>query len=113
MASQVISFATRVSKAFGAITASYTDLGAAFTVTPRLIKVVNTTDADIDISYDDGASDNDVAPAHSIYVYDGNANRNAQTNQWVFRVGTQVQIKYQTVPTEGAVYLVTAYGQGE
>lgn len=113
MASQIIAFATRRSLAFGSITASYVNLGPAFTVTPRLFKIVNTTDADLDISYDGGASDNDVVPARSFCLYDGNANRNSQVSQWVFRIGTQVQIKYQTAPTSGAVYLITAYGQGE
>lgn len=95
------------SLAFGAIGAAFTDLGTALTSVTRIAKVVNTTDADVIISYDGGVNSNDVVPAGGFYLYD------EASNGLVFSIGTQFSARRLTVPTSGTLYLVAAHARGE
>lgn len=110
--SQVVAFDTLRSIAFGSITNSYQTLGSAFTHPVRVAKIVNNTDGDMFIS-DDGTNNKDFIPAGGTVVYDWTTNREGDGNVFVYGVGTQLYIKYSTVPTKGAVYAIEVYGRGQ
>jgi hypothetical protein len=97
--------------AFGSISGTYAALGTPFTHPMRLIKIVNTCDTAMNISFD-GTTNNDFIPAGSFALYDLTANQETQSG-FYFQIGTQVYVKQATAPSSGAVYLIALYGQGE
>ncbi len=111
MASLVVSVDGLRSLGFASISGSYTAVGTAFTHPMRVIKIVNTCDADMIISFD-GVNDNDIVTASSFALYDISTNE-AGIDGWFFRTGTQVYVKQVSAPSSGKVYLTTMYGQGE
>lgn len=112
MASLVISADALRSIGFGSIGASYLPIGTAFSHAMRIIKVINTTDAGMIISYD-GTTDNDYVPAGGFFLYDVTTNQVSNTSGWFFRNGTQVYVKYATAPSSGSVFLSAFYARGD
>ena len=112
-ASQVAKLDTIRSTAFGSVTNSYVALGTKFAHPMRIVKFVNTTDADILITFDPSESE-DILPAGSFVLYDLDSNKEGANTQFVFAVGSQPYIKYASgAPTLGSVYCVCLYGRGD
>lgn len=99
----------RRSLAFGVLNNTYQGLGAAITTPARMIKIVNTTNADIDISLD-GITDMDIAPASSAFIYDFASNKSTNGGNLCLATGDRFYVKTAGAPTSGAVYLVVIYG---
>lgn len=112
MASIVVSVDALRSLGFGAIGASYLPIGVPFAHPVRLLKIINTSNTDMVISFD-GVADNDYVPAGGFTLYDLCTNQINNANGWYFRSGTQVYVKYATAPASGGVFVVAMYGQGE
>lgn len=113
MVSQVVHVDALRTLAFGSITNSYQTLGGAFTHPMRMIRIVNTTNADMLFSFDT-VNDNMIVPAGGFVLYDVTTNRELVTQFFVFTLGTQIFVKYASgAPTQGTVYLECLYGQGE
>ncbi len=110
MDSIIASFDTLRSLAFGSIGASYLPLGTPFTHPVRVLKILNTTNADMLISTD-AVSDYDYIPAGSFVLYDISANEANGSNGWFFPIGLQISVKYSTAPASGGVFLVALYGK--
>ena len=91
---------------FGSITGTYAPIGGPLLSPARVIKIVNTTDVDIDIS-DDGINDKDICPAGtSMFLYDISSNKTAQ-NTLYLSAGTLLYVKGS--PTTGTVYYVVVF----
>lgn len=91
---------------FAAIGAAYVVIGTPLDRPMRVIKLINTTDADMYVSFD-GATDNDLLPASGGFtLYD------LYTNSLTLQNLTQLYIKQVSAPSKGAVYLVGIYGKG-
>ncbi len=95
------------------ITNSYTTLGTPLTKNWRIFKITNNTDGDMLISFD-GTTDNIFVPAFSFTLYDLSTNAvNVQDSDWfVMQIGTQIYVKYSTVPTQGDVWVEGVYSTG-
>lgn len=108
-----VRFDTLRSKAFGAITGSYTTLGSALTQNWRVMRICNNTDGDLLIS-SDGTNDKIFVPAYGFVLYDLATNaENVKNSDWfVLSIGTQFYVKYSTAPTVGSVYLEGIYSTG-
>ena len=104
-----VTFDPRRSTAFAAITNAYVIVGSTFANQVKQIKIVNDTNANMDISYN-GVTDQDIVLANSAFVYDYDSNKSDQAKSFEQAVGAGVYIKYQTVPTAGSsVYVVVIY----
>lgn len=90
---------------------SYTALGTPFAHSMRLIKIINTSNADIIVSYD-GVTDNDYVPAGGFTLYDYSSNALDDAG-WFMRESTQVYVKLAAGAASGGVFLVCYYGLGE
>jgi hypothetical protein len=114
MASNTIRVDALRSLAYGSITGSYSAVGSAFSHQTRTIRLINTTDADVTISFD-GTNDNMFLPAGSFILYDATSNRQNQqiATTFVYSVGTKIYAKTSGSPSKGAVYVECQYGQGE
>jgi len=99
------------SLANASIGATYTLLGTPFNHAMRLLHFINGTDADIMISFD-GTTDNVPVLADNFALYDLTSNQNSNET-FRYERGTQIFIKYLSVPTTGSFYLVCIYGKGE
>lgn len=82
---------------------TYQTLGSALSSPACLIKVVNNSDQDVDVSVD-GSTDHDFVPAGSFFLYDLRANHGREYD-FVFKLGTQFYVKGAAAGT-GSVYLV-------
>ena len=80
---------------------TFQTLGSALSDPACLIKVVNNSTVDIDISVD-GTTNHDFVPAGSFFLYDLRANHGRE-NDFVFIKGTQVYVK--GAAGTGSVYL--------
>ena len=96
--------------AFGGIGAAYAAVGTAFTNPVRLIKVTNSTNQDLLISFD-GVSDKDISPAQSQYVYDYGSNKADAGGLMEQPIGNRVYVKRAGLvdPTSGTVYVTVIY----
>lgn len=100
--------------AFGSITASYTNFGAALTHNWRIFKITNNTDGDMLISLN-GTDNNIFVPAMSFTLYDLSTNSPPRqvSDNLQMAIGTQFKIKYSTMPSKGAVWLEAIFANGE
>lgn len=113
MASQIVRVDQLRIEPFGSVMGTYAAFGPAFAHTMRMVRFVNTTDADMLISFDT-VNDNIILPAGSFVLYDCTTNREESLTFFVFQIGTQAYLKYASgAPTKGSVYLECVYGQGE
>lgn len=102
-------FDTLRSLGYASIGASYVIVGTTFSQPVRGIKVVNTSNANLIVSYD-GLNDNDVVTANGGYVYDYASNKSEQAGNLLQPVGNGVWVKQETsAPTSGTVYVVIIY----
>ena len=111
MASIIVSVDAYRSLAFGSISGSYAAIGTPFAHPMRIVKIINTCNTDMSISFD-GTTDNDYIPAGSFSLYDLSTNEVEQAG-WFFRTGTQVYVKQISAPASGSVIVISLYGQGE
>jgi hypothetical protein len=109
----VVRFDAILTKAHGAITNSYTTIGAALTQNWRVVKITNNTDGDMLLSLN-GTTDNIFVPAFGFTLYDlsTNAVNVQQTDSFIMQLGSQFYIKYSTAPTEGDVWIEGVYARG-
>jgi len=82
---------------------TYQTLGSSLSSPAVLVKIVNNSDTDIDVSID-GSTDHDFCPSDSFFLYDLRTNA-GRFYDFVFPVGTQFYIKGAAAGT-GDVYLV-------
>jgi len=82
--------------------ASYQTLGSSLTSPAVLVKIINNSDQDIDVSLD-ATVDHDFVPAKSFFLYDLRANHGRDAD-YVLQTGTQFFIK--GAAGTGSVYLV-------
>jgi len=83
---------------------TFQTLGAALTSPAVLVKIINDSDTDIDISIDGGTTEHDYVPNGSFSLYDLRANH-GRINDFVFPQGTQFTVRGAAAGT-GNVYLV-------
>lgn len=83
---------------------TYQTLGSALSSPAILVKIVNDSAIDVDISTD-GTTDHDFVPANGFVLYDLRANH-GQEIDFAFPQGTQFYVKGSVVST-GLVYLVS------
>lgn len=94
--------------AFGDVTDSFVAMGAAMPDPIRIIKINNTTNEDIYVSYD-GSTEHDVVVAGSGMVIDITTNKSIEQGMFL-SLGTVVYIEYvSAAPTSGNVYLSAYY----
>lgn len=100
-------------KAYGAITGSYTTIGTAITKNWRMFRIINNTNGDMLISVD-GTTDNLFIPAFSFLLYDlsTNAVNVSDSDSFVMAIGTQFYVKYNSAPTSGDVWIEGIYSTG-
>jgi len=98
------------SLAFGSISGMYAPVGTPFNHAMRLVKFVNTTNANLTVSFD-ASTDNDIIPAGGFALYDLTTNKTLPDTTFVFQASTQVYVKGS--PTSGSFYVVAVYGQGD
>lgn len=104
---------------FASVSASYQPMGflatpgtaAPFTHQMRVLHFINGTDGDIMVSFD-GINDNFPVLADSFSLYDLTAQQDWDEH-FRYQAGSQIYIKYLTVPTSGDFYAVAVYGLGE
>jgi hypothetical protein len=110
-----MSLATRIlaetlrSIAYTGISGAYAPIGTALGHPERIIKLYNSTDADMYISFD-GVNDNDILPSKGFVLLDVCANK---TKDDGFYLGQDTVVWARQVagaPTVGSVYLTVFYG---
>ncbi len=93
---------------FSDLTSSFVAMGDAMPEPIRILKVNNTTDSDIYISFD-GVTAHDVIVASTAMVIDVTTNKSIEQGMFL-STGTVVYVEYvSTVPTYGTVYLSAYY----
>jgi hypothetical protein len=99
--------------AAGSITGSYAALGAPMAYNMRILKITNSTDGNLFISFD-GTTDNDFVTAGGFVLYDfsTNANNVSNSDSFVLATNTQLYVKYSSVPSTGAVWATGIYARG-
>lgn len=90
------------------ISGTYQPVGSSFGFGMRLIKMINTCNADITVSFD-GVNDNDYIPSGGFALYDLTTNKISSEPTFVFQPGTQVFAKGS--PATGTFYVVCLYGK--
>jgi len=94
---------------FASITGSYATVGTAFVNPVRILKVTNTTDVNILVSFD-GVGDQDIVAANSAYVYDYTANKSTQSGFAEQSAGERIYVKAESdLPTLGNIYVTIIY----
>lgn len=95
--------------AFGSISGTYAAIGTALPNPSRLIRIINTTNADVLISTD-GTTNNDIIPAGGFVLYDIMSNKSDSAGLFVLDQGSRIYVKQASgAPTSGNVYLVSIY----
>jgi len=94
------------SLAFGSISGTYAGVGAAFAHPVRMLKITNTSDVTITISFD-GIVDHDIVPAYSAWIHDYASNSELPAGSLDQAQGTRVYVK--GAPSLGTIY-VTVIG---
>ncbi len=98
------------SLAFGSISASYADVGAALIHPIILLHLMNDTDADLFVSFFE-AEDHLFIKAGGFILYDVSANKADPGGNRVFSQGLIVQAReVSSGPTSGSLYLMAFYG---
>lgn len=93
---------------FGSISGSYSTVGSPLADHARIIRFVNTTDADVYIS-SDGTTNNIRLAPNSFILLDFSTNKIRDDGLFV-SINTQFWVKQQSgAPTKGAVWLEVIY----
>ena len=77
----------------------------------RVLHFKNFTNANLMISFD-GVTDNVPIAANGFDLYDLTSDQDSNES-FRYQSGTQLYVKYLTVPTSGTFYIVAVYGKGE
>lgn len=94
---------------FGSISGTYVGLGTPIDYPGRIIKITNTTDADIFVSTD-GTTDQDIVPAGGFVLYDLGGNRSNLSGSLDFHKFVRFYVReVSAAPTSGSVYLTLIY----
>ena len=94
---------------FASITSNYVAVGTAFANPVSILRVTNTTDANLLVSFD-GVADQDICAGNSAYVYDYCTNRASQAGYAEQSAGERIYIKAEgTLLTMGTVYVTLIY----
>lgn len=97
--------------AFGAVTGSFTSLGAPTSEFVRLISISNSTNADVYVSFD-GVTNHLRMSAGSFKLFDFSSNKVRDDGLFI-GVGTQIYIKYvSTLGTSGNVWAECMHAEG-
>ncbi len=94
------------------IGAGYSVVGLPFGHAIRIVRIINTTNAAVFISYD-GLTDHDIVPSGAFVLYDYGSN--AAINSGIFEQakGTQAYVKLVgAAAASGSLYLVAIYAAG-
>ena len=102
-AGNIVDFMPRRSRAGSTFDNTYQTLGNPISDPAVMIKIVNNTNQDLDISTD-GTTDHDFVPANSFTLYDFRTNK-GEENDFMLPKGKQIYVKGAAVGT-GNVYLV-------
>ena len=94
------------SLAFGSISGTYANVGAATDEPVSAFRVTNNTNGDLIVSVDGGTTDHLFVASGSFVLYDVRSNKNTgNQDNFVLPTGTQFAVKQSTAPSEGAVYI--------
>ncbi len=97
--------------AFGGIGAAYAVVGTSLTDHARLVRFVNTTDAEVYVSTD-GVIDHIRMAAGSFFILDFSANK-VRDDGLFLPIGTQFQVKRQAgAPTSGSFWIEVVAATG-
>lgn len=97
--------------AFGSISGSYAVIGGTLTDHARIVRIVNSTNAEMYISVD-GTTDNFRMAANSFVLFDFSTNKIRDDGLFV-AVGTQFYVKQvSAAPTSGAVWVEVVSAAG-
>jgi hypothetical protein len=91
-----------------AMSAAYTGIGTAFAHPIRIFELQNLTDELMFFSFD-GVTDHIALPANGFLLLDITTNKTA-TQGFFIGEGTRIYVRYSSIPTLGAVYLMAFYG---
>lgn len=83
---------------------SFQTLGTSITSPSVILKIINNSDTDIDISIDAGTTEHDFIPSESFVLYDMRGNHGREFD-YGFPTGTQFHIRGAAAGV-GIVYLV-------
>ena len=111
MASNIVRFDAVRSLGFASIGATYSAIGTPLGHAMRVLHFINDTNGDVMVSFD-GSTDNVPVLAESFSLYDLTSDQDSN-EMFRYQVGTQLYIKYLSVPTSGTFYIVAIYGKGE
>ena len=103
-------FETLRTLAFGSIAnLTYTAVGASFANPIRILKISNTTDIDVFISFD-GVTNIDVVVANGFVLYDLSTNKSNQVGVLEIPSGSKIYvIRGAVAATIGNIYVTTIY----
>jgi hypothetical protein len=107
---QTVTFDVIRTLGYASITGTYLPVGGPFANPCRLICFTNDTDGDMFFSTD-GVNDMLFIPAGAFKLFDMVTNRFHRDQQWVLPKGTQIYVRYNTIPSMKAVYVEVLWGQ--
>ena len=91
------------------ITANYVGVGPAFVYPIRIMKITNSTDAVLLISFD-GLDDKDITPGNTYTIYDYGSNRADTGGLLEVSAGDRFYVKAEgALPSLGKVYVTIIY----
>lgn len=98
-------------KNFDEVTDNYTNFGSTISNPLRAFNIQNMTDQPIMITFDsEDFVDHIFLTSQGFFLFDTATNRTTEGNLYV-EAGTQIMVKYtDSAPTEGMVYMTSAYG---
>lgn len=110
LSAQLARYEVLRSVAFGSIpTGSWVAVGTPYANPARLLKVTNTTNANIFIS-DDGVNQKDIIPAGTSQWIDYSSDKSNQAGVLEQPTNTQFYVQYSgTAPTSGNIYVTLIY----
>ena len=96
----------------GDIAGGYSAFGTPFAHAIRTVRIVNTTNADVFISYD-GSTDHDIVPQGGFVLYDYGSNRAENAGILEQAKGTQAWVRLVSGDaSSGSLFMVTIYAAG-
>lgn len=102
---QRVKFENLRSLAFGSISGTFAEVGPIFANPARLLKIDNSTDANVIISFD-GVNNHVFIPAISSVLFDYASDRVGPEDRLEQPVGTPVYVKQESgAPTSGHIYV--------
>lgn len=94
---------------FADISVSYASVGTPFSHPVRILKVSNTTNANLIISFD-GVNEMDFIAASSFYLYDFGSNKADPGGYLEQPIGDRLYVAQESIaPTSGNVYVTVVY----